>query len=301
MPTKPQRSLASSKAGSRRAATGRAVAERAVGAHRTVAAKRAAPSEHRRGKREHEPDQRVAALLAELRGMGSERDRAGMVRYGINVENAFGVSVTALRKLAKRIGTDHQLALALWATGNHEARLLACFIDDPKAVTAAQIDAWAADLDSWDLCDQATTSLFDATPHAWKKVREFATRDELWIKRAAFSLIAGLARHDESAPDSAFIGVLPLIERAAFDDRNFVKKAVSWALRGIGKRNRALNEAAVACAQRLLAAANARAGSDRAGDPPTRAARWVATDALRELTSPGVRSRLTPKPRSRAR
>ena len=240
---------------------------------------------------------RVAALLAELRGMGSERDREGMARYGINVENAFGVSVTALRKVAKRIGTDHELALALWVTGNHEARLLACFIDDPEAVTAEQMDAWAADLDSWDVCDQATTSLFDRTPHAWKKAREFAKRDELWIKRAGFSLMAGLARHDTAAPDSAFVGVLPLIERGAFDERNFVKKAVSWALRGIGKRNRPLNEAAVACAERILAAANERAGNERGGDPATRAARWVATDALKELTSKQVRARLDPKPR----
>jgi 3-methyladenine DNA glycosylase AlkD len=237
-------------------------------------------------------DKRVAAILAELRDMGSERDRAGMARYGINVENAFGVSVYELRKLAARLGTDHDLALALWATGNHEARLLACFVDDPAAVTPEQMEAWASDFDSWDLCDQATTSLFDATPHAWSKAVEWASRDDEWIRRAGFALMAGLAVHDKAAPDRAFLKLLPLIERAAYDDRNYVKKAVNWALRNIGKRNRALNAAAVACAERILADANERAGGNRGGDPAARAARWVATDAIRELTSEKVRSRL---------
>ncbi len=237
----------------------------------------------------------VAAILAELRDMGSERDRAGMARYGINVENAFGVSVSELRKVAKRLGTDHNLAVALWATGNHEARLLACFVDDPAAVTAEQADAWARDFDSWDICDQATTSLFDLTPHAWFKAARWAERDEEWIRRAGFALMAGLAVHDKAARDGAFLELLPLIERGAFDDRNFVKKAVNWALRNIGKRNRALNTAAVACAKRILAAAKKRAGGERGGDPGSRAARWVATGAIRELTSEKVRARLNRK------
>jgi 3-methyladenine DNA glycosylase AlkD len=236
--------------------------------------------------------ERVPAILAELRGMGSERDRAGMARYGINVENAFGVSVYELRKIAKRLGTDHDLALALWATGNHEARLLACFVDDPAAVTAEQAEAWASDFDSWDICDQATTSLLDLTRHAWSKTVEWAERDEEWIKRAGFALVAGLAVHDKSAADRAFMKLLPVIERGASDDRNFVKKAVNWALRNIGKRNRALNDAAVACARRILAAANERAGGERGGDPGCRAARWVASDAIRELTSEKVQARL---------
>lgn len=237
-------------------------------------------------------DKRVPALLAELRGMGSERDRAGMARYGINVDNAFGVSIYELRKVAKRIGSDHELALALWATGNHEARLLACFIDDPAAVTAEQTEAWARDFDSWDLCDQATTSLFDRTQHAWPKATEWARRDEEWVKRAGFALMAGLAVHDETAANRAFVTLLPLIERGAFDERNFVKKAVNWALRNIGKRSRPLNTAAVARARRILAIANERAAGGRGGDPAARAARWVATDAIRELTSPKVRARL---------
>jgi 3-methyladenine DNA glycosylase AlkD len=235
---------------------------------------------------------RVADLLAELRQLGSAAGRAGMARYGINVENAFGASIYQLRKVAGRLGTDHGLALALWATGNHEARLLACFIDDPASVTEAQIEAWASDFDSWDLCDQATTSLFDLTAHAWVKARQWAARPEEWVKRGGFALMAGLAVHDPAASDRAFLKLLPLIERAAWDERHFVKKAVNWALRNVGKRNRALNTAAIGCAERIRAAANRRAGGERGGDAGARSARWVATDALRELASPGVRARL---------
>ncbi|MBK8997190.1 MAG: DNA alkylation repair protein [Myxococcales bacterium] len=223
--------------------------------------------------------------------MGSARDRAGMARFGINVENAFGVSVCELRKMAKRLGRDHELALALWATGNHEARLLACFVDEPAAVTAAQMEAWAGDFDSWDICDQATTSLFDRTRHAWPKATAWAERDEEWVKRAGFALMAGLAVHDETAANRAFVALLPSIERGAFDARNFVRKAVNWALRNVGKRNRPLNAAAVERARRILASANRRAGGARGGDPAARAARWVATDAIRELTSARIRAR----------
>jgi 3-methyladenine DNA glycosylase AlkD len=182
--------------------------------------------------------------------------------------------------------------LALWTTGNHEARLLACFVDDPAAVTEEQAEAWARDFDSWDICDQAATSLFDRTRHAWSKAADWAEREEEWIKRASFALMAGLAVHDKAAPDRAFVKLLPLIEHGAFDERNFVKKAVNWALRNIGKRNRALNAAALACARRVLAAANERAGGERGGDAGSRAARWVASDAIREFTSEKIRARL---------
>jgi 3-methyladenine DNA glycosylase AlkD len=215
-----------------------------------------------------------------------------MARYGINVENAFGVSVYELRRIAKRLGTNHVLALALWATGNHEARLLACFVDDPALVSDKQMEAWARDFDSWDICDQATTSLFDLTRHAWAKANEWAGRDEEWVKRAAFTLMAGLAVHDKAATDRAFRKLLSVIERGAFDERNFVKKAVNWALRNIGKRNRALNAAAIASAEKIRSVANKRAGGERGGDPRTRSARWVAADALRELTSEKAQARL---------
>ncbi len=245
------------------------------------------------GERENsDPYDRAAIILAELRGMGDEKNRAGMARYGINVEDAFGVSVYELRKVARRLGTDHDLALALWATGNHEARLLACFVDDPAAVTEEQTETWARDFDSWDICDQATTSLFDLTKHAWSKASAWAACDEEWVKRAGFALMAGLAVHDKVATDRAFTKLLPLIERSASDGRNFVKKAVNWALRNIGKRNRALNAAAIACAEKIRAAANQRAGGERGGDPGSRAARWVATDALRELASEKLQARL---------
>ncbi|MFH1808286.1 MAG: DNA alkylation repair protein [Pseudomonadota bacterium] len=237
-------------------------------------------------------DARVAELLAELRALGSERNRAGMARYGIKVDRAFGVPVPDLRRLARRLGTDHALALALWATGNHEARLLACFVDDPAAVREEQAEAWARDFDSWDICDQATTSLFDRTTLAWSKAQQWATRENEWVKRAGFALMAGLAVHDKVATDMAFTNLLPLVQLGALDDRNFVKKAVNWALRNIGKRNRLLNVAAVACAEKILATANSRAGGERGGDPSARSARWVARDALRELLSDKVEVRL---------
>jgi 3-methyladenine DNA glycosylase AlkD len=243
----------------------------------------------------------VDSILAELRALGSERDREGMARYGINVANAFGVSVYELRKIAKRLGTDHELALELWATENHEARLLACFVDDPEAVTEEQLEAWASEFDSWDICDQAATSLFDLTTHAWSKASEWAERDGEWVRRAGFALMAGLAVHDKAAGDRAFSRLLPKIERGALDERNFVKKAVSWALRNIGKRNRVLNGAAIDCAERIREAANARAGGERGGDPAARSARWVANDVLRELTSEEVLGRIEARERREPR
>jgi 3-methyladenine DNA glycosylase AlkD len=240
---------------------------------------------------------RVRVILDQLRAMGSERDRAGMARYGINVENAFGVSVRALRGMAAALAKDHELALRLWATGNHEARLLACFVEDPAAVTEEQVEAWVAGVGSWDLCDQLATSLLDRTGHAWSKAAEWTGREEEWVRRAGFALVAGLAVHDKAAPDRMFLRLLPAIERGAVDGRNYVKKAVNWALRHIGKRNPALNAAALASARRILAAANRRAGGERGGDDGARAARWVAADAIRELESEKVQARL----RARAR
>jgi 3-methyladenine DNA glycosylase AlkD len=235
---------------------------------------------------------RAAALVEELRGLGVERNRVGMARYGINVADAFGVSIQQLRPIARRLGRDHALAASLWATGVHEARILACFVEEPAAVTPAQMEAWAAAFDSWDLCDQACTSLFDRTPHAWRKASAWSRRRDAWVKRAGFSLMAGLASHDGAAADRDFLEFLPLIEAGAFDERNYVKKAVSWALRNLGKRNRALHRAVAACAGRIRAEADARAGGPRGGSPDQRAARWVAADVSRELTDPRTVARL---------
>jgi 3-methyladenine DNA glycosylase AlkD len=230
------------------------------------------------------------ALLTEVRALGREENREGMARYGINVEDALGVSLWDLRRLARPYRKDHALAAELWATGLHEARLLAAIVDDPAEVTPQQMDAWASEFDSWDVTDIVTTDLFDQTPFAWEKAAEWTGREGEWVKRGGFAMMAGLAVHDKKASDDAFAPLFWLIEREATDDRNFVKKAVNWALRNIGKRNAALNAEAVACAQRML---DAHGGPDaRGGNPGDRAARWVAKDALRELTSEKVRARL---------
>ena len=218
-------------------------------------------------------------VLTQLRSVGNPRNREGMARYGINVESALGVSVTELRKLARRLGRDHRLASGLWKTGVHEARILAALVDEPEKVTPAQMERWARGFDSWDLCDQVCSNLFDRTPFAYEKATEWAGRDEEFVKRAGFALMAALAVHDKEADDEDLAAFLPIIEREADDERNFVKKAVDWALRQIGKRSRALNLAAIASAESIATM-------------DSRAARWIARDALRELRSEAVQSRL---------
>ncbi len=193
--------------------------------------------------------------------------------------------------MAKKLGSDHDLALALWATGNHEARLLASMVDDPAQVTEQQMDAWAAAFDSWDVCDQVTSNLFDKTPYAYAKVHEWSAADDEWIKRAAFATAAALAVQDKKATDEPFFEILELVRREAGDDRNFVKKAVNWALRNIGKRDLRLHAAAMATAEAILAAAEERAAVDRK-DPAARSGRWIARDALRELRSDKVIERV---------
>lgn len=224
---------------------------------------------------------RLEDILARIRAMGSERNRQGMARYGINVDSAAGVSIGPLRAMARQIGRDHALALELWADGLHEARILAFTLDDPKRVTVEQMEAWANDFDSWDIVDGCCLHLFCKTPHAHRMARRWCRRRAEFVRRAGFAMIAVLAVHDKKAPDAVFEAYLPLIERTAGDDRNFVKKAVNWALRQIGKRNRALNAQALAAARRIDAQA-------------TRSARWIAKDALRELTSEKVQARLKP-------
>lgn len=217
-------------------------------------------------------------ILETLNELGSEKNREGMKRFGIAVDAAFGVSVAHLRQLAKPYKKNHALALELWRTGYHEARILAAIIDDPMQVTPEQMDDWVKDFNSWDLCDQAC-SLFDKTPHAVAKIKEWVKREPEFEKRAGFSLLAELAWHSRTEPDETFAELLPLLEGGASDERNFVKKAVNWALREIGKRSRGLNELAILTAKRI----------DEQG---TRSARWIAKDALRELTSDKVKQRL---------
>ncbi len=218
-------------------------------------------------------------IVAELRSMENEHNREGLARFGIATEHALGISVADLRKLARRAGRDHALARQLWDTGLHEARILASIVDVPAEVTEEQMERWVRDLDSWDLCDQCCGNLFWQTPYAERKAFEWSEREPEFEKRAGFALMAYIGWHDKAALDSLFLSFLPVIEREAGDKRNFVRKAVNWALRTTGKRNAALNEAAVALAQELL-------------DSGDRNARWVASDALRELTSDTVRGRL---------
>lgn len=223
--------------------------------------------------------ERFGAIMERLSWMENPANREGMARYGIRTDQALGVSMPALRGIAKETGKDHELAGKLWETGIHEARILACLVDDPEYVAEEQMERWVRDFDSWDLCDQCCSNLFDRTPHAREKAVEWAGRDEEFVRRAGFVLMAALAVHDKKAEDEVFLAFLPLIRRESTDERNFVKKAVNWAIRQIGKRNRRLNRAAVDLAGELAAASS-------------RSARWIGRDALRELQSDAVRRRL---------
>jgi len=212
--------------------------------------------------------------MGRLRTLARPGGREGMARYGIHPALALGVRIPVLRRLAHEIGTDHSLALRLWRTGVHEARILAGMIDDPARVTERQMDSWARGFDSWDLCDQVCANLFDRTPHAWEKAVTWTARHEEFVKRAGFTLMACLAVHARPAGDTAFRRFLQVIEERATDERNYVRKGASWALRQIGKRNEALLAAAVRVARRLAE-----------GESP--GSRWVGRDALRELEGRG--------------
>jgi len=221
----------------------------------------------------------VKQAVDRLRSIGDPKAVEGMARFGIKPSNSFGVSVPKLRALAREIGRDHLLALKLWETELHDARLLATMIDDPRQVTAGQMEKWARDFDSWDVVDGCCGNLFDKTPFAVTKAKEWCRREEEYAKRAGFVLMAELAVHDKNAKDQVFLDFLPLIIDGASDKRNFVKKAVNWSLRQIGKRNLKLNKAAVSTALKIQ---KMESGS----------AKWVASDALRELKSPQVQKRL---------
>ncbi|MDD2919143.1 DNA alkylation repair protein [Rhodoferax sp.] len=204
---------------------------------------------------------------------------AGMARFGIVGSQRLGLSMPSMRGIARTLGHDHALALALWDTGISDARIVAGMVAEPAKLTSRQMDAWAKGFASWDVCDQVCGSAFVASPLAWAKVTVWAGRKEEFVRRAAFALLATLAVHDKAASDARFMAALPLIEAAAGDDRNFVKKGVNWALRNIGKRNAALNNAAIDAARRIQ-----QQGS--------RAALWIAADALRELNSTAVLARI---------
>jgi len=218
-------------------------------------------------------------ILKTLQSLSNPEAVAGMARFGINPKNTYGISIPNLRKLAKEIGVDHDLAQKLWTGGIHEGRILATMIDDPRRVTEKQMEKWVKDFDSWDVCDQCCMNLFEKTRYAYRKAMKWSSRREEFVKRAGYTLMARLAVSDKGASDTEFERFLPLIRRGAPDERNYVKKAVNWALRQIGKRNARLHRHALKTAKEIHAM-------------DSTSARWVAADAIRELTSKQVRQRL---------
>jgi 3-methyladenine DNA glycosylase AlkD len=221
----------------------------------------------------------VKDVLDKLQSKARPEQLKGMAKYGMTIEQRLGVSVPDMRELAKEIGRDHKLALDLWRTGIAEARIVAGMVDDPAELTEEQMEDWVRGINSWDVCDQVCMNLFEKNLLAWKKIVDWSEREEEFVKRTAFSLIACLAWHDKKADNEKFIELLPVIIQGATDERNFVKKAVNWALRNIGKRNLKLNEAAINTAKEIKRL-------------DSKAARWVASDTLRELESDAVQSRL---------
>lgn len=224
----------------------------------------------------------VQQVVAELRKKAHPNQLAGMARFGIVGEKRLGVKMPDLRALGKTLGKDHALALSLWKTGIPEARSLASLVDEPEKLTAKQMDAWIKDFNSWDVCDQVCQNLFEKSPLAWSKIKQWSTRENEFEKRAAFALLACLAWHDKKAGDADFVRMLPLLVKGSVDERNFVKKAVNWALRNIGKRSPKLNAAALETACKIQKL-------------DSKAARWIAADAIRELSSAAVQKRFQGK------
>jgi len=224
----------------------------------------------------------ISAVLAWLEKTGSPKAAAGLARYGLPTDNAYGISVGTLRAYAKQIGRDHELAMKLWQSGSLDAQILASFIADPKQLTLAQMNAWCRDFDNWGTTDTACFALFDRSPLAWKTVAPWVKQKGEFQKRAGFVMIACLAAHDKAAPDAAFMKFLPMIEKGASDERNFVKKGVSWALRHLGHRNAKLHAAAMKTATKLSKSENATE-------------RWVGKDVLRDITRPSVRNKVRAK------
>jgi len=224
-------------------------------------------------------DAEVERIVAALRRKGTRASRDGLARFAIPSARAFGVSMKNVQALAKQVGRDHALALALWETGWHEVRALCAYVDDPALVTPAQMDRWCRDFDNWAVCDTLCFALFDRTPHAFRMIDRWATRKPEFERRAAFALLASLALHDRESPDAPFLARLALVEAASTDERNFVRKGVIWALRLIGVRSVPLNGATMALAKRL-------AGSD------DKTARATGKEVLRELAKPAAKKRL---------
>jgi len=218
-------------------------------------------------------------ILKKLNALSNPKAIEGMAKYGITPENTYGVSIPNLRKIVKEIGASHELAQQLWASGIRETRILASMMDDPKIVTEEQMESWVKDLDYWEICDQCCQNLFEKTKFAYQKAIEWSSNDKEFIKRAGFVLIARLAVKDTRADDGQFERFLPIIKREASDSRSFVKKAVNWALRQIGKRNLNLNKKAIETAREIQ-------------KTDSKSARWIASDAIRELTSKAVQGRL---------
>jgi|SRR5450756_152158 len=222
---------------------------------------------------------RCPEVLEQLRSLADPANVEGMAHFGINPHNTLGVSVTDLRKIAKGLGMDHELAAQLWESGIHEARILAVLVDDPKMVSLNQMESWVKDLDSWDVCDQLCSNLFNRTPRAYDRAVAWSSRPEEFVKRAGFVLMAALAVHDKKAPDPRFFAFLPIIRREVTDDRNYVKKAVNWALRQIGKRNHRLREAAIDVAKAIQLM-------------DSKTARWIGSDTIKQLARPAKKKRV---------
>jgi len=238
-----------------------------------------APATAMKKKAQRSVKEEVESAVAWLKSHSTRRTLEGMARYGLPSDKAFGVSMSDIQALGKRLGRNHELAAALWDTGWYEARMLTSYVDEPQRVTRAQMDRWCRDFDNWGICDTVCFVLFDKTPFAFEKARQWSASPREFVKRAAFALMASLAGHDKAATDTQFRAFLPLIEKGARDERNFVKKGVSWALRRIGRRSPALHAAALAAAKRLAESKEA-------------ACRFVGRDALRELSSTKVSSAL---------
>jgi len=221
-------------------------------------------------------------ILKRLKSLGSLKNKEGMARFGINPQKNYGVTIPDLRRMAKEIGKDHPLALELWKSGIHEARILASMIDDWKKISEKQMDRWVSDFDSWDVCDQCCLNVLDKVKFVNQKIKSYSKAKEEFVKRTAFTLIACLAVHDKELKDSDFEKYFEIIKKAATDERNFVRKAVNWALRQIGKRNKSLNKKAIRIAQEIL-----KTYKDN------KTANWIANDTLRELKSEQVQKRLS--------